>query len=254
MKDILEYSKSNVSLKEREDFLFDLIDMLDKESSKLFGEIIDLSSESFYKANDISSRIVELHKVYIKAQEAYDYLDKLEQSKVVSATKRMQFKSLLVGITTMFAFVSNAFLGIASFVLLNSKATNDFSSEHEEIEGSYAKFDDDRMELIKRTIENCSRLYNGKVYKMNEILKSAYSSHDKDCCCAIVANKFLELYLMGVIPKSRLFELNKTLKSKVLSILLKDLNCDNDDFSYLLDLVKTRSDESKELVKKLGNS
>lgn len=253
MTNIVEYSKSNASLEEKEKFVFEVIDILDKESYKLFGEIIDLSDESFYKVEEISKRIIELYKVYIKVKEAYDYLDMIEQGRVIYATKRFQLKALLTAFTTMFAFLNNAFLGIVSFVALNKVAINDYTREIGEIGISYSNFDDNRLELIKTTIENCDRLFAGKVSRMTEILQSTHSEEDEGYK-AIIVNGFIELYLNGEITDDRLLSISDKYKEKLKQILKKDLNSDSDDLITLIQEFNKHNDECKKMTKKLGTS
>lgn len=253
MTDIVEYSKSKASLEEKEKFVFEVIDILDKESCKLFGEIINLSDESFYKVKEISKRIIQLYQVYIKAKEAYDYLDLVEQERGIYATRRFQFKSLLTSLTTIFAFINNAFLGVISFVVLNKEATRVYVKELEEIEKNYKKFDDDRLKLIKTTIENCDRLFCGKVDKMNQVLQSTQSKDD-DGYKAIIVNGIIELFLRGEVDESRLLSMSDEYREKLKQILKSDLNSNTDDLPTLIKEFKNNNDENKKLIKKLGIS
>ena len=253
MKNIVEYSRSNASLDEKERFLFGVIDILDKESYKLFSEIVDLSDESFYKIGEISFRIIELYQVYINAKKAYDYLDMIEQSRVIYATKRFQLKTLLMAFTTMFAFLNNALLGIISFVALTKVATSDYVREIGEIGITYSNFDDNKLETIKTTIENCDRLFSGKVRKMSELLQSTHNEDDEGYT-AIIVNDFIELYLDGEITDDVLLSISDKYKEKLKQILKKDLNSDSDDLTTLIQEFKKHNEECKKMTKKLGSS
>lgn len=252
MSNIIEYSKSNVSLADKEKFLFEVIDILDRESYKLFSEIVDLSEESFYKVSEISARIIELYQVYIKAKEAYDYLDRIEQERVVYATKRFQLKALLMSITTIFAFLNNALLGIVSFVALTKVATSDYVREIGEIGITYSNFDDEKLEIIRTTIENCDRLFCGKVSRMNELLQGTHNKDDEGYK-AIIVNVFIELYLSGEITDERLLSMSDKYKEKLKQILKKDLNSDSDDLLILIQEFKKHNEECNK-IKKLGIS
>lgn len=248
--EIMEYSLSSVPLEDKEKFLFEIIDKLDKESYKLYCEIIDLSDKSFYKVKEISRRIIELGRTYKEVKEAYEYLDKIEQERVVSATKRLHLKSMLTGFTVMFAFINNVFLGVIAFILLNSRASKDYVNELEVIRSRYSQFDDDRISLIGTTIGNCDRLFCGKVQRMNNLLEGTKTKEDEGYI-AIITDGYITLYLNGEIDEDRILSISDKYKEVLKDILKKDLNSNSDDLLTLLRELKEHNKDIKVLEKSL---
>ncbi len=169
MQDIFDYIKGNAPLNKREKILFSLIDELNDESYNLFCEIIDFKFENFSDLDTISTSIVDMYNRLNKIKNAFEYLKKIEESSYIYATNRFRLKSFLATITTITAFISNIFLGITSFILLNKKATDDYYKELVNIENKIEKFEDeDELILIEKTLDNCDRLFKGKVRKLTK--------------------------------------------------------------------------------------
>ena len=58
--DLMEYAKGKDPLYKKEEYLFDVVEKLDKKSLALYREIMDLSDKSLYKTDILKSKVMEL--------------------------------------------------------------------------------------------------------------------------------------------------------------------------------------------------
>ena len=64
---------------------------------------------------------------------------------------------------TVNLFVFNALLAIIPFIMLNMKANKEFADEICNINDRVFKYDENQLNVIKTTLENCKRLLTGKL-------------------------------------------------------------------------------------------
>lgn len=248
MTDILEYFKGKDRLENREEVLFKLIDELDKESCQLFSEIMDLSNESYYKIYNLYSRVKNIQKLYNETKESFSYVGKIELSSYDYAGRRFQLKRLLTAMATVYASMANVFLGIAAFVLLNQKASDDFIKELMDINDRMDKFDESQMERIGMTIDNCVRLLESKLYKMNEDGNLYNTINNMDLFITQV-NSFIIGYVEGLIDYNTIESLSDKFKIEMIKILKNDLNSDSENLFELLEQTKKQNNEGLKLMK-----
>ena len=241
MVDILDYSKGRDYLENREEFLFKLISELDKASYDLFGEIVSLSSDSYYKIDNLLTRVNELSRLYNETKESYVYINKIEQSSYDYAAKRFQMKRMLTAMTTIYAFVANALLGILAFVLLNDRATKDFCNELDYINERIRKFDENELTRIKDTIENCSRILSGKIKRME--------NESEEYNLITAANSFIYSYIEGLIEFDIINSLNDDIKKIIINILKNDLESESENLFELLERSKEIKNNGLKLFK-----
>lgn len=241
---ITSYFKSTAPLEKREALLFKMIDELDKESFILFNEIVDLSDESYYKLESLATRIISLIKIYKEIDESFEYINKIEESSYDYAAKRFQLKRTLIAITTVYASIVNFILGITSFVVLNDIASKEFIDELNNINDKLSEFDKDKLIRIRRTLENTTRLFCGKLKRIannNELTDS------NNMLLLIIANDYIKDYIEGNIPTEKINFLSDKIKDRITSILKKDLNIDNNNIYELLNIAKKNN--QKRLIK-----
>lgn len=247
MENIIEYSKGKDSLEKREKYINDLISKLDKESYELYSDIIDCSNTSYYQLPNLALRCNELTNLFKEVLSAYEYLNNVSENNVMSATRRFQLKRMLTLIATVYAFYANALLGIASFVLLNSKASKDFYNELVDIESLYTNFDEEKIIKIEATLKNCSRIFNKKLERMKTNTKEL--KNDEDSINILAANTYIHYYINDEIGKEVFEYLPVSIKNEIVFLLKNDLNSDSNDLYELLDLVKNKDNNSLKLIK-----
>ena len=248
MTDITEYMQGKDKLENREEFLSKLIEDLDSESKALFDEIVDLGNISYYNVTNLYYRVQNLRKLFLKMTESYQYLGKIELSSYDYAGKRFQLKRLLTATTTVYAFMANALLGIIAFVLLNQKATNDFYRDLMDINERTSVFDEEQVKKIGLTLENCIRLLEGKIKKMNED-GNLYNTVSNISLPITQANALILSYIEGYIDEETINGINSEVKSIIIDILKNDLNSDSDDIIELLNKAKNRNNNGMKLMK-----
>lgn len=223
---------------ENEEILFKLIDKVDNESYKLFSEIVDLKVGSLYKVENISSRLEKLTYIYEDLCNAYEYFENKEESNAYDATRRFQLKRILACITTVYAFLANPLLGIGSFVLLNTKASNDYIKELEDFDDAYFKFDEDQMGKIGITLENSIRILNGKIKKMKEKNNIMGGTRLFDYIVLVNANNLIKKYIQGKITKEIIHGQSEIIKYTIKDILNSELKVSINNLDELLEYVK----------------
>jgi len=249
MEDIISYTKGKDSLKNKEKHVSDIIDLLDKESYKLFCEIMDLDDDSLYKANSISTRIIELSNLYNRVVQAYENINDIEESSYLHISKKYQIKRMMLMITSVYAFLISIFHGIVVFILLskmNNKSYREELNELLEIE----QIDESKFDLIDVTLDNCDRIFNGKLDRVSKKI-SSNSIYDYDI---VTSNMLITLYLQESITKENFESLSIESKERIINILKNDLNTDCNDLYELLDMAKKEDHNSKVLIKKIQNS
>ena len=248
MTDLLSYMKSSAPLEEREEILFSIIDKLDKESLALFGDIIDLNGHYLYKYENLMTRTSELKVLLEEVVKSFEYISEIEQSSYNYANKRFQFKKMLTAIVTVYAFLSNALLGIASFVLLSNKANKDFVGELTDINDTISKFDAEKLMVIDSTLQNCVRILKGKIEKLPDFMNMCENGTDQDKLF-IFSNYIISSYINEVLNDEDINSINEDLRCSIINILKNDLNIDSDNIIELLHLAKNKNDNSIKLLK-----
>ena len=248
MTDILEYSKGTDKLENREDFLFQLLNDLDNESYQLFSEIMDLGDTSYYKIDNLYSRVKYIRDIYNKTVESFKYVGKIEQSSYDYAAMRFQLKRLLTAVTTVYAFMCNVLLGISAFVLLNQRASEDFVNELVYINSRMDKFNEEQLRKIGSTIDNCTRLLEKKLEDMNPSGDLFRIINDGSLEVTQV-NGFIVAYIEELIDYDTIDTLSDKLKGMMISILQKDLNIDSDNLQELLEHAKRLNNDGLKLIK-----
>jgi len=160
-----------VPLELREEVLFKVMDTLDADSFKLFNEVVDLNDASMDKVEGLVMWLHELLKMYNLANDNFEELNNLELENYTYAARRFQMKRMLAAMTTVYALISNLFLGLLSFLLLNIRANKDFAKEIENIGEKVNRFDEEKLRRIESTLSNCERILYGKInrYEDNDI-------------------------------------------------------------------------------------
>ena len=238
MKDFIAYFTSGKPLEEREQLLFELVNLLDNESFNLFNEIINLNDSSYYKIENLTTRINELKELNIQINKAFEYIKKIEESGYDYATRRLQFSRLAVAITTVYSCMINFILGIFHYIILNRMVNERFANELEETNQKIRQFDEDKITTINNTLDNCTRLLKGKMHKIQE--------HNFDLF-DIIANDYITQYLEG--NAKNIEYLPDNLQIKIREMLQIDLNTNNDNLDDLLSSTKDNSGKVLKLIK-----
>ena len=100
-------------------------------------------------------------------------------------------------------------------------------------------FDMDVLKTISITLDNCDRILNARIKKINDNLD------DFDLASA---NGFISSYIEGKIAKESLFMIPSSHKQLMLSILKESLNSNSDDLYELLELVKKKEEENLKII------
>ena len=247
--DIVNYTKSNVSIDKKEEKVFELIDRLERGINQVFDEVLELNTDSIYKVPNLSYRLTELTSLLDDTYEAYDYLHTIGLEDYQDATRRLQLKRMLATTVSIWAFLSNPLLGIGSFILLNNKANKDYALEIESIDEFTDKYDDERIERIVNTLSNTCRIFNGKVIKLSNQVKEIEASQDRNDVLTLVASECIELYVSGKMDNSFVEDATDELKHKIISTLKRSLKSYSTDINELLELEKIHNEDSVKLIK-----
>ncbi len=244
----LEYVKGKDSLEDKEKFVYDTFNKLDKESFDLFNEIIDLSDYSYYKLMSLYLRTNKLASITKDTIEASNSLNKIEENSFSYATRRYQFKKLMVIFATMFSFLSSSILALLAYVVLSKKANKDYAIELESVYNAMEIVDEDKVKIITNTLQNCQRLLDGKERK---ILKHLLDSKDNEEVLnnLVLINETIQNYIDGNINYESINKMNDEFKNNLKGILMQDLNAEEEDLFNLLELAKYKNISSLKLIK-----
>lgn len=253
-RDILKYIKGTAPIEERRKFLFDLIDKLDKESLQLFSDVVDLSEFDFYKNVNLTERIEYLDSITADTIDGFEYLSKIDISSYNYAVNRYRFKLFLSMITSGFAFTSSIPLGLISFILLNKKASKDYTRELSYIGTNLDYYDDEKLNKIANTIANSSRIYNSKANSTKDIVLSnvdLIKGGDDDAMVDVVclANMTIIAYQNGDINLTSLDFIPDVVRNVMISLLQYDLNEETNDLNELLEKLKEKNESNLQFVK-----
>ena len=247
MIDVRGYFKGDDSIENKEELLFSIIERLDQESYRLFSEIIDLDKESTYKIDSLALRCQELNFLYLAIEDCFNYLNDIEVKGYAYASKRLQSKRLLASVVTINLFMFNFVLAIIAYIMINRKANKEFADEFARISERVFNFDEERLDLIKRTLDNCNRLLEGKMNKLSITIE-----HDYDGLIA-KSNDIIEGYIRGKLGNDYIEKLPPDIQNHIVNILHNDLNVDSKDIYELLGLTKEKFDTGMKLIKDLNN-
>ena len=253
-KDIIEYIKGTAPLEERRKFLFDLINNLDKESFDLFSDIVDLTEYDFYKNVNLTTRIEYLDSITADVMDGFEYLSKIDTSRYNYAVNRYRFKLFLSMIASGFAFASNIPLGLLSFIVLNKKASKDYTRELEFIGNNVDKYDDEKLNIIANTIANSARIYNSKANNTKDMVLNEMAlingGDDEVMVDAIcLANMSIIAYQNGDLNSTSLNSIPDVVKEVMISLLQYDLSEETNDLKELLDKLIEKNEEKLKFVK-----
>ena len=239
-------------LNKKEEYLTNIIDILDKETLELFKEIMDLSDSSIYKLNPLYERTIGLTKMYSETTESLNKLLKAEANNYSTISGKYQFRYLLITITTFYAFMTNALLGIVAFILLTKRNNKDFAKDVVEIYDSVDMLYDSRVSIIQSTLDNCTRILNGKKEK---ILQHYFDNNIdlSDKLRIMISNDAVMGYLSGETSVDQIMHFSDENKSSIVEMLKKDLNVDTDNLEELLNLTKEKNDHGMKLVMEYKN-
>ena len=105
-------------------------------------------------------------------------------------------------------------------------------------------YGEDKLNLIKNTLENCSGLLEGKIKKKDEL----YNNES-----ILTANIFIFNYINGTTNDEDVKLLSTESKNSIIEILGRDLNVKSNDIYELLDLSKKQYKSSElKLIKDNG--
>ena len=239
MLDIERFTKSTKPLEEREQLLFKLIDSLDKESFQLFCETVDLSSDSLYKLPNLANRYKELARIYELTKDAYEYLNRIEESSYTYASKRYVLKYMLASLLAVNTIFLNAIVSIASFVILTKKANKDLLREIEFIDSKMAGFDEEKLRITGITLENCERFIKAKLNNNPDSLDDSI----------IIANKYISDYIDERVTIEGISILPDYIKTIMLKILQQDLKNQSNSLLELLTIAKSNYTNSQTFIK-----
>lgn len=246
--DLMEYAKGKDPLYKKEEYLFDVVEKLDKKSLALYREIMDLSDKSLYKTDILKSKVMELMELSASLSNAFVYLNEIEMSSYNFANSRFMFKKMLTSIMTVYAFLANPILGIISFVALSKKAGDDYINELLDINDVIDKFDFDKVRRINRTALNCDRMITDKCIKEEQLEES--STDTLEYYNILKANYYIINYLRGSLDESLLDTLDNDTRNLLMEILQSDLNSESDNIYDLLERTKKSLNDKKELLLK----
>ena len=241
-------------LYEKEEYVTKLLDTLDKETFELFKELVDLSEESVYKLTTLYKRAICLSDMYSQTLDAVNVMLKEEANNYSLISGKYQFRYLLISITTFTAFMANALLGIASFILLSRKNNKDFANE---IMGIYDAIDklsctDEKSPIIHKTLDNCARMLDNK---KDIIMFNCFDPKNdmSERLRILISNDAITGYINGEVSFEQIMQFTEVNKNSIINILRQDLNIDTDDLEVLLGLAKENNDNGMKLVMEYQN-
>ncbi len=240
---IVEYMRSRIPLEIREQKLFELIEEMERESFNLFDEVLNLNNESILKLVSLMNRCKLLTLAYNELAESFVYLNSIEDSSRFYASKRYELKMLMTITATLYAFMQDAMFGILSYVLLSTSAKNYFIKELKDIEANMERFDDIKLKRIGRTLDNSTRIIEGKYNRLLDSIKQTPGLKEK----IIFENEFIISLLEGTKTLDDYNELSIDLKEGILNILKSDLNSDSNNINELFDLLQNEEKMKNDL-------
>ena len=185
--EIVEYMKGKAPLEIREEKLFELVNEIEKETNDLFSEVTSTNKESLFKIMSLLVKCRLLSDKYKQIYDSFSYISEIEVSSYYYASKRYELKMLLTTMISVYAFMADAILGIASYVALSTSAKNYFLYELNYINENMKRFDDSRIKRIGTTLDSSKRIINGKKDRLVDIIKTDPVMRDK----IILENRFI---------------------------------------------------------------
>ena len=164
----LQYFKGTDRLEIREEKLFQMLDNLEKETTALFEEVLTTTTKDLEQLENLYTKYQDLSKKGQILKEAFDYLLKLESSSYDYAARRFQLKRVLTAMLTLFAFLSNALIGVVGFILLNDRAFKDYIKELVTINEALEQFETETITKIEITLSNCFRILKRKQKELGQ--------------------------------------------------------------------------------------
>ena len=149
---------------------------------------------------------------------------------------------MLTTIASLYAFMTDAILGILSYVLLSRSAGLYFLKELDYISETARMFDDEKFRKIKLTIDNSKRLINGKIQKLMMITKDNKELQDK----IKLENNYLYSSLLND-GRIEYDNLPPEVQEGVLHILKDELKEDTNDINILTDLFRKKHEDNMTL-------
>ncbi len=249
MERIEDYSNSKIPLAEREQILFQTVEYLDDESVKLFSKLVDLDVSSIEEIEDTYQRIIELQKLFAKVKEAYDYLMSVEIANYSFAFRRLELKYFLNFLATFYAFKVSPPLGIFSFTALSHLTNTYFMSEKEQIDDALDQYNiDERMNTIRRTLENCCRFFDGKSQLEEEKTKTKEDLKKRKT--RLAANSYIILFLAGHLTVEDVHKMPKEIRDMVIQTIKNNGNPNSKSLFELYEILQREEKEKKAYRKK----
>ena len=245
--EIVEYMKGKAPLEIREEKLFELVNEIEKETNDLFSEVTSTNKESLFKIMSLLVKCRLLSDKYKQIYDSFSYISEIEVSSYYYASKRYELKMLLTTMISVYAFMADAILGIASYVALSTSAKNYFLYELNYINENMKRFDDSRIKRIGTTLDSSKRIINGKKDRLVDIIKTDPVMRDR----IILENRFILELLEGSKGLEDFYTLPNEVHNGIINILKDDLNYDSNDINVLYDiLIQDKNDkETKKLLK-----
>jgi hypothetical protein len=245
--EIEEYLKGRDYLENREKKLFELIDKMDKESFKLFSEIVDLDMNSFYKVDNLFIRVNNLSDMLDQLSDCYDYLKEIEMNSFSFAGRRLLLKRLMTATVSAFAIIANIGLGLISFITLSSLANKYYAIEIGDLTERIDQYNKCDLSKIASVLLNCANLLKGKMNKLYK--KEEDELLDEEL---VIANNSIACYLAEDITEEDIDALSDDSKFAIVKLLQKDLKSESDNIYELLNRLKSQSDAAIKLSKELN--
>ena len=237
MKDFVNYFYSRGSLTEKEALLYELIDLLDKESYNLFSEITNLSNNSTYKLESLSNRMEELDDLLAQVDLGNICLKHQVENRNILADSKFYSKLVLLGAISTCIFRFDAILAILVLFYFFNKFDDKHELEKQKRTEKIKTFDNDKLKIINNTLDNCDRLLSGKMDRTSSLQIS-----DR------LANKCIESYIDG--RKLNIDYLSDDIKEIIKTILTNDLNTNENSIEKLLSSAKENHNKTLKLLKK----
>ena len=168
MLDLQDIKNTSIPIEEREQFLLDALNRLDKDCYSLFCAVVDLDGSQMDKVNQLVNWLHDLIKKYSEINQAFEYLSDQEYLNEAYAIGRLQMKKMLANVVSLNAMILDLTFGLLSLYVLRSIAKRDFEREKEIIDERRKLLDEDLLNRVECTLSNSDRLLAGKVSRSSD--------------------------------------------------------------------------------------
>ncbi len=244
---IVEYLNEKDGLEAKEKRLFDIINLIDEESYKLFSEVTDLDLNSFYKLDNLYMRMDNLSVMLDQASYCYNYLITFEKNSLDYPARKLIIKKLLALFISSVISMVNVSIGLGSFIIISILANKSFLKEITSAnrrKDALKKLD---LSTISITLENATNLLEGKMNRLYAMKESEEISQD-----IIITNNYIASYLLDKLSNEEIETLPSNCKQIIIKILQKDLSSNSDNIYELLSELRNKNDSEIKLTKQLN--